>query len=232
MEIALGERLELPDSGETIQTYRGWQGTRKFIVNQVDKIWLAPRIGEAFAIDMPYLQCVQVRRLPIKEALSDTFADTKYVQIVAEYSTQTVRRKKRMRLSIGTRALKNTKGKIWKSDDAECEQTDAITFPVVELVVTVEQPTFPEDLAFALAGKINSRTYMNRLPGYLLFEGCSTQDRTDEDGFDVYESQYVFTHQGIPWNKVWRESLGDWDEFTVPIYDSADFSLLGLELIY
>lgn len=229
IEIPLGTRLELAESGETTETFRGWLGTRKFIVNQADKIWLAPKIGEPFASDMPYLTCASVRRTPLKDAMSDQFGDTKYVMITAEYSTLPRNKRVRERLNISYRALQTTRGRTWKSDGAVCEQAITLPYPITEWILTTEQQEIQRNQAFMLTGRVNSKPFGGTPAGYLLFEGASSGDRQDENGLWVHETNYIFVYQGRPWSEVWREDIGDFDE-PDPAYDEGDFALLGLDI--
>jgi len=87
-------------------------------------------------------------------------------------------------------------------------------------------PTLDIDAIFSLLGKVNSATFYGRDPAKVLFQGVKAKRESKWDGSDGWTLNYKFIGRTESWNKLLKE--GVWTGTTPALYESADFSTLGV----
>lgn len=236
-------RKELHGSGFHEVSKDGVFGVRYFSCLWNNRFQASPALGEAFPW-FPDAKCVRVRFEPLDETLPLLGATTElpdsgyeYCRITAEYSTEQIATDTLPLESfrLAGEACEIGLGRHWSDDGSVSDQPQAVFIPTVEYVLrrkisAAEWEAFKDEL-FLQVNTVNDATWKGAAAGCLLFNGCDADSEwTISDGTvsKVYNVVYSFTFKRRPFNQFWKASTGAWTTFQEPVYESSDFTQLGL----
>lgn len=89
-------------------------------------------------------------------------------------------------------------------------------------------PTLDIDLINGVLGKVNNATFYGRDVGHVLFAGVKAKRESKWDGSDGWTMNYKFIGRTESWLKLLKASTGAWTATVPALYESGDFSTLGV----
>lgn len=85
-------------------------------------------------------------------------------------------------LDFSAESMDTTQGCIWETLGAPVDIPVPVTYPLCELVITIQMETTPIDAIFSAVGKVNSATWQSCPAETLLFEGASVREQYNQAG--------------------------------------------------
>lgn len=229
LELRPGYFWELKDSGRVSLDIRGGHATRHVRCLWQDKFFIAPRKFDSFSWDFPDLRCVRVEFEPVAGTELFETREAKYCDITAEYEVLPALNTPRARWSTRTKALGQTKGRVWTSDEKDCDVSQSIYVTLTELALEVWRTVIDPYGYDAITGCVNNGLWRGALAGTVLFDAYDIDEDFDTLGEPLYKCCYKFLYNTSGHEYIWRSDIADWDTLTPVLYPAADFTVLGLE---
>lgn len=229
---AMGELRELDGSMKLDVSRRGMTGYRRFACRWEDKFLLVPTLGSAW----PDVTLPGYTNLRLVSWAFSPYGKTKAgipgweydcALIECQYATLTGPDDAPTSTWEGScEVLEVGDGRLWLSDSAACDQS-------INMYLGLQIATFEYSIASAsipaavntYLNKINSVEFNGKAAGTVLYDSYATRNEWDAD-LGAYRCRLSlrFLVRTRSHNEVWRGDLGDWDETSPALYDTADLN--------
>jgi hypothetical protein len=240
--------VEIDGSGELALKRGGTTGARVFLCDWIDRLDLATNFMGArtgIILDDPelfpelpglYVQEVKISGFGILSGAPDAFAydlaklTVSYGEGSAPSGAFEDRVSATHNIQFGAEIMTLPMGAVKWGDDAyenagdrlEVESTRLL--PQVTHTVSIPSVPFIPDVS-SIVGKINTDTFLDVAPNYLLFTGASSRRTLMASGEDVIELELSFAQRvAASWQMIWNPADLEWRTVDPLPYETAAFS--------
>ena len=217
-----------------IETNNGITGQRKYLTDWADKDDASlPSLGDAFP---DFANCLAVSKKVDPYGATTGGGGTEKAMITFGYSTaqeSTPTSTTVETMEIGGEAITAPTGKYaFTTGGKDVPEPPAELFPQVILVKSKSFSSSQLDDILNLVGKLNDASFESKAAGLWLFLGASARHEKTNTGADQWNYDYRFQFKevdtGKGWNYIWNKYTPDWDTTDPLLFQSGDFSTLGL----